>query len=72
MTKVKHTAAGSAATSTASQPSNKSLKVQSLALRESLMNGTHNPFVRADGRLLERIHHDLTKRTPTSYEDSPF
>ena len=32
------------------------MKAQSLALRESLLNGTHNPFERVDGELLERIH----------------
>lgn len=61
-----------AATSTASTPKKQSLKDQSLALRESLRNGTHNPFQRVDGRLLERINHDLTKPPISSYEDSPF
>jgi hypothetical protein len=65
--RTKRTAAGSAATSTASQRSNKSMKAQSLALLESLRNGTQNPFERVDPQLLEAAHRLHSK--PNKLED---
>ena len=73
MTKVKRTAAENAATSTASQRSSKSMKEQFLELRESLQNGTHNPFQRVDGQVLERIHRATKKHLELEdVEDAPL
>jgi hypothetical protein len=47
------------------------MKAQSLALRESLTSGTHNPFQRVDGQLLEML--ERTKRKESrieNYEDA--
>jgi len=73
VTKARRTDAGSAATSTASQRSSKSMREQFLALRENLQNGTHNPFQKADPVLLEKIERAIRKEgRPENYEDAPL
>ena len=49
------------------------MKAQSLALLESLTNGTHNPFQRVDPQLLEAAHR-LTGKTLNleDMEDAPL
>lgn len=52
----------SAPTNTGSTPSSKSMKARSLALLESLTNGSHNPFERVDPAVLQAAHRLTTKR----------
>lgn len=51
-----HTDAESAGTFTGSIPKKSFTTDQFRAVQESLKNGTHNPFQRVDGAVLERLH----------------
>lgn len=64
------TDAKSAATCTASPPSSMSMKEQSQRLQEMLHEGSWNPFQRASGTLLERLHKQAAKRIIETTEDA--
>lgn len=46
------------------------MKAQSLALRESLLHGTHNPFERVNGELLEMLERAKRKESRLDFEDA--
>lgn len=66
----KSTDASSAATCTGSQPSSTSTKAQYQQLREMLAEGSWNPFQRADGQMLEKLHREAAKRVIERTEDA--
>lgn len=65
-----HTESASVATCTGSTPKKLSMKAQSLALRESLTSGTHNPFQRVDGELLQMLERVRRKESNHDFEDA--
>lgn len=69
----KSTDGANAPTTTGSPLSSKSTTAASLALLESLTNGTHNPFERVDGQLLERLQRLSKKHLEIEdMEDAPL
>ena len=46
------------------------MKEQSQLLQEMLTAGSHNPFERVDGRLLERLNKQVAKRIIDTTEDA--
>lgn len=65
-----HTDGKSAATCTSSQPSSNSIKARSQLLHEKLTSGKQNPFERVDGKLLEHLHKQASKRIIATTEDA--
>lgn len=56
-----HTDAENAATFTGLQPKKSYTQEQFREAQESLRSGTHNPFQRVDGAILERLHKQTRK-----------